>query len=348
VLRLSHAETIEEFVEAVDGRIRALGRAHSLLSESRWQGVDFGRIVNEEIAPFKTPEIGQVAAEGPPVTLLPIAAQSLALAMHELVTNAVKYGALSSKQGRVHMAWNLEGESLLLNWSETGGPRVRKPTYKGFGTRVIAASIEGHLDGKVTFDWHPDGLRCSFTVPRQKIIMRRQVDGHGQKAEQAEVAPMAIAGRRILLVEDEALLREASKEMLEGLGFEVAGPFSNLAQAIAAAESCEFHGAVLDVNIGGHKVYPVADLLVARGIPFIFVTGYSPDSIDRRYERIPVLEKPIKLHVLRQFFVVEGTPAGAVAAGGGADPASEGSARMSVVAREGTASGGPARAALAP
>src|SRR5262249_27428586 len=95
VLRLSHAETVGGFIEVVDGRIKSLSRAHSLLSESRWQGVDFSRVVDEEIAPFSTAQIKQITAVGPSIALHPATAQSLALAIHELATNAAKYGALS-------------------------------------------------------------------------------------------------------------------------------------------------------------------------------------------------------------------------------------------------------------
>jgi PAS domain S-box-containing protein len=322
VLRLSHAGTVPEFVEAVDGRIRALGRAHSLLSESRWQGVDFGRIVSEEVAPFKASEISQVSVAGPELMLLPVAAQSLALAIHELATNAVKYGALSVPQGRVALTWELQPETMILRWTESGGPQARKPSHKGFGTKVIVASIEGHLDGRADFDWRPEGMRCTFDVPRHKVVAARSFDGHSPRADQtdAALAPVPIGGCRIMVVEDEALLRVATKEMLEGLGFAVVGPLSTMADAIVAADKGDFDGAVLDVNIGGQPIFPVAELLIARGIPFVFVTGYSPDRIDRRYGRIPVLQKPIELHTLRQLFRVDGAAVAAPAEDPAPDP----------------------------
>ena len=103
------------------------------------------------------------------MSLQPAAAQSLALALHELVTNAAKYGALSSMSGRVHLGWELNPGTLVLKWTETGGPPTQTPTSPGFGTRIITASIEGQLAGKALFDWRPEGLQCVLSVPRDDM-----------------------------------------------------------------------------------------------------------------------------------------------------------------------------------
>ncbi|HEY1416627.1 MAG TPA: HWE histidine kinase domain-containing protein, partial [Myxococcaceae bacterium] len=123
VLHLSKADTIADFTAAVSGRIQALSRAHTLLSESRWQGVELHRIVDEEIVPFRSPEGAEgesprIRTSGPVVALPPSTAQSLAVALHELVTNAAKYGALSQPGGRVALLWEHGPEGLALTWSE--------------------------------------------------------------------------------------------------------------------------------------------------------------------------------------------------------------------------------------
>ncbi|HEX4572690.1 MAG TPA: HWE histidine kinase domain-containing protein, partial [Dongiaceae bacterium] len=164
VLHLSKADSIAEFTAAVSGRIQALSRAHTLLSESRWQGVELHRIVDEEIVPFRNPEGAEgesprIRTSGPVVALPPSTAQSLAVALHELVTNAAKYGALSQPGGQVALLWEQGPEGLALTWSEDGGPAASVPTRRGFGTRVIAASVEQQLGGKARFDWRPAGLR---------------------------------------------------------------------------------------------------------------------------------------------------------------------------------------------
>ena len=103
------------------------------------------------------------------MSLQPAAAQSLALALHELVTNAAKYGALSSMSGRVHLAWELNPGTLVLRWTESGGPPTQSPSSPGFGTRIITASIEGQLAGQTVFDWRPEGLQCVLSVPREDM-----------------------------------------------------------------------------------------------------------------------------------------------------------------------------------
>jgi PAS domain S-box-containing protein len=301
VLRLSHADTTAEFIAAVDGRVRALARTHTLLSETRWQSVDMERLVGEEIAPFATDEAKRIVAAGPPISLHPATAQSLALAVHELATNAVKYGALSAPSGRIALQWSIEPDAMVLRWVETDGPPVKTPTRKGFGMAVIEAGVQHQLGGSATFDWRPSGLQCSLAIPRGRFDMPVAVLGTSRpEAASAVQLGMMNGTRRILLVEDEALVGMMMKDMLREIGFSVVGPIPDLPQALAAADDVHLSGAVLDVNIGGVTVYPVAAELARRGIPFVFVSGYSPDGIDRQYAHVPVLEKPIKIEMLRQ------------------------------------------------
>ena len=113
---------------------------------------------------------------GPEVFLEPATAQILALALHELATNAAKYGALSSTQGSVRLSWELGRSRLVLQWVESGGPSVQRPRSEGYGTRVIGASVERQLDGSAVFDWHPEGLRFTMSIPLGEKA-RAQDDG---------------------------------------------------------------------------------------------------------------------------------------------------------------------------
>ena len=117
----------------------------------------------EELAPYS--EAGQIKFHGSEVHLQPATAQTLALALHELVTNSAKYGGLSALSGRLAISWETQNDLLVLAWVETGGPVVSKPTSRGFGTRSVIASIESQLGGKAEFDWRPEGLVCRLTVP---------------------------------------------------------------------------------------------------------------------------------------------------------------------------------------
>jgi PAS domain S-box-containing protein len=302
IVRLTRAPSIEDFISAVEGRIRALSRAHTILSLSRWQGADLHGLVEEELAPYRSNDGMRVAASGPHVSLRPAAAQCLALALHELVTNAAKYGALSVDAGRVEMQWSLASGDLELDWIETGGPPAKTPSAPGFGTRIIKASIEGQLGGKTNFQWRPEGVCCSLSVP---LGNGKSVPGtgNGQHAPAAQVAalpqPVVVMGNRVLVVEDEALVAMAIRESLDAIGYAVVGPCSNITEAMVALRHNRVDAAVLDINLGGDLVYPLADILVAENIPFVFVTGYGNEELDSRFASVPILQKPIEAQALQ-------------------------------------------------
>jgi PAS domain S-box-containing protein len=310
IVRLTRADTINSYTAAVDGRIAALSRAHTLLAQSRWQGADLARLVEEELAPFRGTDSERITIVGREVSLEPRTAQTLALALHELSTNAAKYGALSVLSGRVAVTWELQGSNMVLQWNESGGPAVSPPQSPGFGIRVISASIERQLDGKVAFHWRPEGLHCTLSVPHSEVIdaTARQGGVHRAMGEDRPGLPLRLdSGNRILLVEDEILVAMMMKDILTELGFSVLGPFSRLAEAMVAAVHDEIDAGIIDINLGGEFVYPVADVLNARQIPFVFVTGYGVEGIEPRFGYVPVIKKPIQRHVLQKLFV----PAGA-------------------------------------
>src|SRR5437763_4591143 len=146
IVRLTRGDDIKSYIGAVDGRIGALSRAHTLLAQSRWQGADLARLIDEELAPYRMVDAERITTSGPDVSLEPRTAQTLALALHELSTNAAKYGALSASSGRVRANWELGPSTLTLNWVESGGPPTKEPSSPGFGIRVISASIERQLE----------------------------------------------------------------------------------------------------------------------------------------------------------------------------------------------------------
>jgi CheY-like chemotaxis protein len=212
----------------------------------------------------------------------------------------------------VKVAWQIGPGSLDLQWIESGGPPVPSARTDGYGTRVISASIERHLDGSVTFDWRPQGLHFAMAIPlgEKPKSSRSAANGSGA-AEEDKAEARRVAGNRLLLVEDEALTGMMMSDMLTELGFDVVGPFGRVADAIAAVGSEDIHGAVLDVNLDGEMVYPVAEAVAARGVPFVFVTGYGAEGIDARFSRIPVLQKPIERQMLQRVFLHGGQMIGA-------------------------------------
>jgi two-component sensor histidine kinase len=306
IVRLTRADSMPAYVAAVEGRITALSRAHTVLSHSRWQGADLTGLVEEELAPYRSDRGDRIATDGPAVSLQPASAQTLTLALHELATNAVKYGALSAMSGRLKVSWELKPSTLVVHWEESGGPRARKPTQLGFGTRIIVASVEGQLGGQAKFQWGDGGLHCILTIPRGEKIGQPALGMTAKSSEDNHTAAadrLVVKGNRVMVVEDEALVAMVVSDAMIELGYQVIGPFSRPPDAIAAVKNNDIAAAILDINLAGTLVYPVAEELTSRGIPFVFVTGYGVESIDKRFADIPVLQKPIERETLQRIFV---------------------------------------------
>jgi PAS domain S-box-containing protein len=170
ILRLTRADTLPDFVAAVEGRIKALARVHTQVAENRWDGAELGQLAASALESFGTRE-GQARMDGPRVWVSPAAAQVLGILLHELATNAAKHGALSMQGGRVELLWSLEPSGdLRLSWAERNGPPVATPSRRSFGTQVIERNIPDQLGGKASVSWSPRGLQCEFTIPADNIV----------------------------------------------------------------------------------------------------------------------------------------------------------------------------------
>jgi PAS domain S-box-containing protein len=169
--------SMEEFVSALDGRIRSMASAHELLSFRRWQGIPIAELVGRELAAYVTSDNAKIG--GPQVILRPEAGEAMAMVVHELATNAAKHGALSRQSGRVSVRWkcSLNGNAqFILVWRETGGPRVEAPKKSGFGTSVVRELVPYELGGTVDFSFAPEGLQCRLEIPFDRISSDK-VDG---------------------------------------------------------------------------------------------------------------------------------------------------------------------------
>jgi PAS domain S-box-containing protein len=182
IVRLSRSDTLPTYVSLVEGRIRALARAHTLLAQSRWQGADLRHLVNEEMAPYRHSEADKIAIVGPDVSLEPRTAQTIALALHELATNAVKYGALAQPAGRLRLTWSLaedaQATKAVIDWREQGVrmPEAGAPKRRGYGTELIERALAYQLKSNTGLSFTPDGVHCVIEVP---IRMREEEAAHG-------------------------------------------------------------------------------------------------------------------------------------------------------------------------
>jgi PAS domain S-box-containing protein len=305
IISLTRADNIKQFVTAVEGRIQALARAHSLLSESRWRGANIVDLLHEELAPYRTTNFDRVKISGTGLSLGPPTAQALALALHELATNAAKYGALSLPSGRVQVAWELADARLELRWVEHGGPPPEQTEPGGFGIRVIRASVESQLGGTVEFDWRQEGLRCAISIPHHmEPESRAETEVPVQKSGVNRVDSIEVGPRkRILLVEDESLIALMMEQTLRELELDVLGPFGSVDETLEAIARENVDAGILDINLGGEMAYPIAHLLRARNVPFVFMTGYGAETIATPFSEVRVFQKPLERDMLRELFV---------------------------------------------
>ena len=163
-VRLSRSDTVEGLKDTIEARIGALGKVHALFVQSRWAGAELASIAEQELAPYLREGELRVRINGPDLLLAPNTAQAIAMILHELSTNAAKYGSLSVPEGQVEMTWSrAAGGQLMLHWIESGGPPTNSPTHEGFGTSIVDG-IMRQLKGEIHRDWRAQGLTCQIVL----------------------------------------------------------------------------------------------------------------------------------------------------------------------------------------
>jgi two-component sensor histidine kinase len=159
------ARNPEDFIERFSERIQALSANQDLLVRNEWNGVEIADLVRVQLAHFADLIGSRIAMHGPKLRLNPASAQAIGLALHELATNAGKYGALSADRGRVHISWGIDADTLTMSWTERDGPSVSAPKRRGFGTIVMEAMAERSVGGRVDLDYASSGLTWRLTCP---------------------------------------------------------------------------------------------------------------------------------------------------------------------------------------
>ena len=280
-----NAETLTGFVKGLEGRIQAMAKAHSLLSQSRWEGVSMERLLREELSLYASGTTA-VTLVGTDIQLTPKSALSLSLAIHELATNAAKYGAFTLPGGHVAVSWRPATDGgVELSWTETGGPLVDQPRRRGFGSTLIERALAMETGGRAILHYMRTGVVCDIFLPASSVTYAgaNAQDGANSPTELRLPANVPDAASseafRILVVEDSFLLVMMIQATLDDLGWVTVGPATRRSEALALAQSEMFDAALLDVNLDGEMSWDVAAVLKTRGIPFIFGTGYDVSSV---------------------------------------------------------------------
>ena len=269
----------DELRSEIDSRLNAYAQAHSMLV-----GKDYTRAPLGELARSVLNRIDaeRIAISGGEVIFSTRRALPFAMAFYELVSNAMKYGSLSSDEGRVDLTWTVDmtsGRPLLrVLWAESGGPPASTPAQEGFGSFVTGRALTAETGGTMQRSYLPTGLEWSFEMP----------------LTEENISMPASEITRIFIVEDEVFVAYEMSDILEDLGFKVVGPALNAEEAQKLARTAEIDAAFLDVNLGSGKTSePTAAILRERGVPFVFVTAYTPEQITFRTSNDQVLEKPV-------------------------------------------------------
>jgi light-regulated signal transduction histidine kinase (bacteriophytochrome)/CheY-like chemotaxis protein len=284
-------------IALLEGRIESLARAHDQITQDNWSPAPLVRLIETEAAAYLASKSKRLSIEGVPVLLHPHAFSTLALVLHELMTNSAKYGALSDS-GSVAVKWQLDEDGdLRIQWREQGGPAVQLPKRQGFGTTIIQRSIPYDLGGKAEVRYPVTGLEADFVVPARHIAFET-----GQRTAKAAAepdrAPVEDSGRPILkgvalLVEDSLIIAMDAEDILTNLGATRVVTASGIAQAIDEIAREDFEVALLDVNLGAETSLPIADALLAKGVPFVFATGYGEQlKLPDAHADAGVIQKP--------------------------------------------------------
>ena len=260
------------------------------------------------MAPYDGSEHVRVTAIGPEIVLDPATAQILALALHELATNAAKYGALSQHSGTVTLSWAIGAQGLVLQWTETGGPRTEVPMSRGYGTRVIKVAVEQQLGGQIDFDWRGEGLHCRVSIPRSKSIRH----GIGPAAVQRDDFRRAARARRQCRASRRGRVAGCDDDGEHAVGGRLQG-----GRPSPSPRRSHAHRDGDGARRGSPRHQPCrrARLPARRSsggapVPFIFVTGYGAEGVHPRFAHVPVLQKPLGRGVIESAFALMGNGAG--------------------------------------
>jgi CheY-like chemotaxis protein len=275
------------------GRIAALSNAHDQIVRSDGGG-RLDDLLRAELSPYRAPGRA-IEIAGPDVVLDARAYSVLALVLHELATNAAKYGALSTELGSVTATWRLDAHGdCELRWRESGGPAVAVPARTGFGTSLIRRSVPFDLGGESEIDYAPQGLVARLSIPARFLENHSASDGDRRVEIGGDgEAQSPLAGMRVLLVEDQFVIALDAEQLLKEAGATEIDIAATPAEAERILALVRPDVALLDVNLGRVTSLTVAEKLTTLGVPFIFATGYGDSQmIGDAFRSVPVVRKP--------------------------------------------------------
>ncbi|MGA7327757.1 MAG: HWE histidine kinase domain-containing protein, partial [Rhodomicrobium sp.] len=300
VARQTLAANPQDFLDRFGRRVEAVAASQDLLVRNAWKGVDLEDLIRSQLAPFEDLIGTRIELHGAALFVSAPAAQAIGMALHELATNAGKYGALSGPKGRVEIAWGIEredpdGQVFIMNWREQSAQPIVPPAKQGFGSSVIGSMAEMSLGAKVELGFPPTGLTWQLKCPADEVldggIRLVRVEESGRPTGSA-----ALSGQRprILIVEDEALVATEIAHVLTGASFDIVGPARGVAMALDLLKRLGCEAAVLDINLGHETSEAIAAELRATETPFVTLSGSSREEHHSAFAGAPALTKPLR------------------------------------------------------
>ena len=286
-----------DYVKSLGGRVQALARAHDQITRRNWGPALLTLLFDDEVAAYVPNKTERFLVRGPAIALQPQAYSTLALVVHELVTNSCKYGALSDGGDVTVDLERTADNDLLIRWRETGGPTVTPPTRRGFGSVIIERTLPFDLQGTAEVRYPPTGFEADFMIPAAHLASSESLPAPPVLVASGplvlDVADTLLAGRTVLLLEDNMIVALEAEDTLLDLGAQAVWAASTLREAEAIISREPIDLAMLDINIGLDTSLDLAARLTARGVPFIFASGYGDDvRLADGQAAVPILKKP--------------------------------------------------------
>lgn len=289
----ANAASVDDYAKSFEGRLRALSFAHDQ-SFSGTEGGELRDLIEAEAGMHRFSQMpDRIVIEGEPVGLTERAFGVFALLLHEMMTNAAKYGSLSAQTGRLKISWMLgDNGDCVLRWTESGGPEVVPPTRRGFGSQLIEKTISHDLEGTVDIEYAKEGLRARIVLPKAHL---RTVAARPEGLDIKQSIPvLPVSDLKVLLVEDQSLIAMDTEELLRELGASHVVISATIISALNAIKDQVPDCAVLDLNLGNTTSETVAIELERLAVPFVFATGYRDSvSIPDGLAHVPVVRKPV-------------------------------------------------------
>lgn len=300
LVSLTQASTLEEYAESLSGRIAAMSRAHGLLAHHRWKGTALLDLANDELGTYAEPPVYECG--GPDLKLNARSVQPVGMLLHELATNAVKHGALSVQTGRVSLTWSRTADDKIqLVWRESGGPPANPPSEFGFGTSLIQQIVENQLCGKLEHSWSITGYSLKLTLPETILQLGPERPAAGTRPAAEERGKMRTSPDSreenftgtLMIVEDEPLLAMQMSRSLKDHGWTILGVAGSVEEANRLlGDRRRPDVAILDVDLAGMPVFPLARSLRRLGVPFLFCTGYEDLEFVHEFSTCRSIRKP--------------------------------------------------------